>query len=105
MGGARTFLEGDLTAQAGLALQQDLALVALLGLEHVERHGHHYVNGMASLGAGEQAAFLRAHPDLYVERAGAVRLGITYGAMAIASLACSGWASALVTLGYHSRSG
>jgi hypothetical protein len=94
-GAPRYFMSGeDLTAQAGLALQQDLALVALLGLAHVERNGHHYVNGMASLGAGEQEAFLRAHPDLYVERAGAVRLRIADGAMAIASLACSGWASA-----------
>ena len=41
----------DLTIQAGLALQQDLALVSLLGLTHVERNGHHYVNGMAGLPA------------------------------------------------------
>jgi hypothetical protein len=42
------FLSGeDLSIQAGLALQQDLALVSLLGLTHVERNGHHYVNGMA----------------------------------------------------------
>ena len=50
------FMSGeDLTMQAGLAVQQDLALVALLGLTHVERNGHHYVNGMAGLprrGAG-----------------------------------------------------
>src|SRR6185369_14176028 len=39
----------DLTIQPGLAIQQDLALVSLLGLTHVERNGHHYVNGMASL--------------------------------------------------------
>jgi len=43
------FMSGeDLTIQAGLALQQDLALVSLLGLTHVERNGHHYVNGMGS---------------------------------------------------------
>ncbi len=36
------FLSGeDLTCQAGLAVQQDLALVSLLGLSHVERNGHH----------------------------------------------------------------
>ena len=46
------FMTGeDLTIQAGIALQQDLALVSLLGLTHVERNGHHYVNGMASLPA------------------------------------------------------
>jgi len=45
-GAVRYFMSGeDLTIQAGLALQQDLALVSLLGLTHVERNGHHYVNG------------------------------------------------------------
>jgi hypothetical protein len=94
-GGRPYFMSAeDLTVQAGIALQQDLALVALLGLEHVERNGHHYVNGMASLPAHEQVAFLRAHPDLYVESAGAVRVRIAAGTMAIGSLACPGWASA-----------
>ena len=55
--GAARFLMSaeDLTIQAGLALQQDLALVSLLGITHVERNGHHYVNGMADLPAAEQA--------------------------------------------------
>ena len=49
----------DLTTQAGLSVQQDLALVNLLGITHVERNGHHYVNGMAALPRAEQQAFLR----------------------------------------------
>jgi L-alanine-DL-glutamate epimerase-like enolase superfamily enzyme len=76
----------DLTIQAGLALQQDLALVSLLGVTHVERNGHHYVNGMAALGQGEQQAFLEAHPDLYERSHGAVRLRIAGGELAIGSL-------------------
>ena len=84
----------DLTIQAGLALQQDLALVSLLGLTHVERNGHHYVNGMASLPAQEQAAFLAAHPDLYERSHGAVRVAIREGQLAIGSLECTGYASA-----------
>ncbi len=76
----------DLTIQAGLALQQDLALASLLGITHVERNGHHYVNGMAALGAGEQQAFLDAHPDLYERSHGAVRLRIAGGELAIGSL-------------------
>jgi L-alanine-DL-glutamate epimerase-like enolase superfamily enzyme len=83
----------DLTTQAGLAVQQDLALVNLLGLTHVERNGHHYVNGMADLPPHEQAAFLAAHPDLYERSHGAVRLRITNGELAIGSLACMGFAS------------
>jgi len=84
----------DLTIQPGLALQQDLALVSLLGLAHVERNGHHYVNGMAGLGRDEQEAFLAAHPDLYERSHGAVRVRITKGDLAIGSLACNGYASA-----------
>ena len=76
----------DLTIQAGLALQQDLALVSLLGITHIERNGHHYVNGMAALGAGEQQAFLDAHPDLYERSHGAVRLRLHGGELAIGSL-------------------
>ena len=93
-GAERYFVCGeDLTAQPGLALQQDLALVSILGLEHVERNGHHYVNGMAALPAAEQAAFLAAHGDLYERSHGAVRLRIRDGALALGSLACAGYAS------------
>ncbi|MEO8717785.1 MAG: enolase C-terminal domain-like protein [Burkholderiales bacterium] len=88
------FMSGeDLTIQAGLALQQDLALVSILGLTHVERNGHHYVNGMAELPAAEQNAFLAAHPDLYEKSHGAVRVRIEDGMLAIGSLDCPGYAS------------
>lgn len=92
----RYFMSGeDLTTQAGLSVQQDLALVSLLGLEHVERNGHHYVNGMAGLPESEQLAFLTGHPDLYERSHGAVRLRIRDGRLAIASLGCDGFASAV----------
>jgi hypothetical protein len=88
------FMSGeDLTIQAGLALQQDLALVSLLGITHVERNGHHYVNGMADLSKEEQEAFLAAHPDLYGRSHGAVRVKIIDGMLAIGSLGCQGYAS------------
>ena len=59
-GSTRYFMTGeDLTTQAGLAVQQDLALVNLIGLRHVERNGHHYVNGMAGLPGAEQAVLSR----------------------------------------------
>jgi hypothetical protein len=93
--GTRYFMSGeDLTTQAGLAVQQDLALVNLLGITHVERNGHHYVNGMAALPEAEQRAFLDAHPDLYEHAHGAVRLRIRDGRIALGSLACAGYASA-----------
>jgi L-alanine-DL-glutamate epimerase-like enolase superfamily enzyme len=88
------FMSGeDLTIQAGLALQQDLALASILGLTHVERNGHHYVNGMAALPPDEQDAFLAAHPDLYERSHGAVRVHIEDGMLAIGSLDCAGFAS------------
>jgi len=90
----RYFLSGeDLTIQAGLALQQDLALVSLLGLTHVERNGHHYVNGMAGLPASEQDAFLAGHPDVYERSHGAVRVRIAGGEIATGSLGGPGYAS------------
>jgi enolase-like protein len=93
-GGERYFMSGeDLTTQAGLAVQQDLALVNLLGLTHVERNGHHYVNGMAGLPQREQDDFLVAHPDLYEQSRGAARVRIRNGRLAIGSLARAGFAS------------
>lgn len=88
------FMSGeDLTIQPGLALQQDLALVSILGLTHVERNGHHYVNGMAALPEREQRAFLDSHPDLYEKSHGAVRVRIEKGLLQIKSLDCPGFAS------------
>ena len=93
-GGGRYFMSGeDLTTQAGLSVQQDLALVSILGLTHVERNGHHYVNGMAGLPQEEQQAFLLGHPDLYEKSHGAVRLKIQGGQLAIGSLGGAGYAS------------
>jgi hypothetical protein len=88
------FMTGeDLTIQAGIALQQDLALVSLLGLTHVERNGHHYVNGMAGLPLGEQHSFLKEHQDLYEQSHGAVRVRINGGMIQMESLDCPGFAS------------
>ncbi|MBI2768452.1 MAG: hypothetical protein HYX47_02415 [Burkholderiales bacterium] len=85
----------DLTTQAGLSVQQDLALVNLLGLTHVERNGHHYVNGFAGQGAGiaERQAFLAAQPGLYEAAGDNVRLRVTGGRIDITSLAAPGFAT------------
>jgi hypothetical protein len=83
----------DLTTQAGLAVQQDLALAALLGIEHVERNGHHYVDGMAGAPEAERRDFLAAHPDLYERSRGTVRLAIHRGMFSLGSLRGIGFAS------------
>ncbi|GGA86989.1 mandelate racemase [Brucella endophytica] len=70
----------DLTTQAGIAVQQDLALAAILRLGHVERNGHHYVDGMQGAGEEEVRAWLDAHGDLYRQTAdGRLRLDIKDG--------------------------
>ena len=93
--GPRYFMSAeDLTTPAGVTVQQDLALVSLLGIEHVERNGHHYINGMAAAPAAEQQAFLAAHPDLYHQADGTVRLTIRDGQIALGSLGCAGFATA-----------
>jgi hypothetical protein len=77
----------DLTTQAGIAVQQDLALAALIGATHVERNGHHYVDGMAGAPEREQQDFLVAHPELYHRANGRLRLTLRNGTIALPSLA------------------
>ncbi len=55
----------DLTNLPTLPLFQDLAVVSALGLEHVERNGHHYFRGNHHLTAEEQAHVLEHHGDLF----------------------------------------
>jgi len=85
----------DLTIQAGPGLQQDLALINLLGLTHVERNGHHYVHGMTGAGApaAEQAAFAAAHPQLYRREGDETFVRIEDGMLDLRSLDCPGFAS------------
>ena len=80
-------------ARTGFAYVVLIALVSLLGLTHVERNGHHYVNGMAGLPQGEQKRFLNSHDDIYEESHGAVRVRIKGGMIQMKSLDCPGFAS------------
>ncbi len=92
--GERCFVTGeDLTCQAGLAMQQDLALGALIGVTHAERNGHHYVDGFADTRPDEANAFLAAHPDLYARTGGKVRLAIHDGDLLTGSLTAPGFAT------------
>ncbi|WP_342723262.1 hypothetical protein AAFG07_29390 [Bradyrhizobium sp. B097] len=93
----RYFISGeDLTCQAGLGVQQDLALGALIGVTHAERNGHHYVDGFADTPADEADAFLTAHPDLYTRAGGKVRLAIHDGDLLTGSIAAApGFASSI----------
>jgi hypothetical protein len=88
------FITGeDLTCQAGLSVQQDLALGALIGITHAERNGHHYVDGFGETPKEEADAFLAAHPDLYARTGDKVRLAIHDGDLLTGSLTAPGFAS------------
>jgi hypothetical protein len=94
-GSACYFMSGeDLTTWAGVSVQQDLALVSLLGLTHVERNGHHFIDGMSFAPEHEQRSFVTAHSDLYTKRAGPARLRITDGKLRLGSLGGPGFAVA-----------
>lgn len=85
----------DLTTQPGVSVQQDLALVSLLGITHVERNAHHYIDGFAGRPVREAQAYLQAHPDLYHLQDGRVRLHLAKGQLALGSLDCKGFGSSV----------
>jgi hypothetical protein len=80
----------DLSNVPVVALQADLAVVAALGITHVERNGHHYFRGLGHLGEAEKGAALARHPDLYERRGDEVFLRITDGTLKCASLQVPG---------------
>ena len=95
-GGEKCFIAGeDLTCQAGLAVQQDLALGALIGVTHAERNGHHYVDGFGDTPAAEAEAFLTAHADLYARDGNKIRLAIHDGDLLTGSLTTPGFATSV----------
>jgi len=55
----------DLTNVGPLALQQDLLVMSCLGIEHVERNGHHYFNGLSMYPDHVQRMTMQTHLDLY----------------------------------------
>jgi hypothetical protein len=96
-GGGAFMSAEDLTTQAGVSVQQDLALAALIGATHVERNGHHYVDGFTGSGAdpAEAHIFLAKQTGLYQENVGPdgekrVRLRIDGGRIDLRSLAGPG---------------
>lgn len=93
-GHERFFVTGeDLTCQAGLAVQQDLALGAFIGVTHAERNGHHYVDGFGETPAAEVQAFAAAHRDLYADAGQGIRLSIHDGDLLTGSLHAAGFAT------------
>ncbi|MGI9470335.1 MAG: hypothetical protein ACR2NZ_02305 [Rubripirellula sp.] len=64
--GQSRILSGEDLANVGpIALNQDLAVVAALGIPHVERNGHHYFAGLQMYSRAIQEQVVSDHPDLY----------------------------------------
>lgn len=81
----------DLCSVGVVAMQADLALVATLGLSHIERNGHHYHPGLSYLPPDEQQATLAAHADLYERKQDRIAPRVTGGRFAIDSLHAPGF--------------
>ena len=86
--GGRQVLTGeDLCNLGPVALLQDLAMMALLGITHVERNGHHYYRGLSMLPDEWQAVTVAAHGDLYERHPhGFARLRIAGGRLELGSV-------------------
>lgn len=86
--GASGILTGeDLCNLGPVALLQDLASMAMLGVPHVERNGHHYFRGLTLWPEDWQQTTVDAHPDLYVRDGGGfVRLAINDGKIGLDSV-------------------
>lgn len=77
----------DLGNVGPVALLQDLAVAASLGIRHVERNGHHYFRGLTGFPTADQQRVLADHADLYAAHdAGFPTLAINGGEIAIESV-------------------
>lgn len=85
----------DLTTLAGVCVQQDLALISLLGLPHVERNGHHFIDGFNGRPKAEAYRFMEAHPTLYGDTPRGPRLAIRDGMLELGSLDVPGLGATL----------
>ena len=81
------FLTGeDLMNLPVVPVHQDLTHVAALGIDHVERNGHHYVRGIDHLSPGERQRLLDEHADMYRGAGDSGHLSVVDGILHIRSL-------------------
>lgn len=85
--GGQRFVSGEDLANVGpVALNQDLAVQAMLGVVHVERNGHHYFRGLSMWDPEVQEAVLSVHGDLFRRHdAGFATLDIRHGEVKLVS--------------------
>ncbi len=80
----------DLANIGPVALLQDLAVVSFLGIDHVERNGHHYFAGLSMFPESVQRAAVKRHGDLYSEgRQGGAFMAIRDGMISAESVSAA----------------
>ena len=83
----KLILSGEDLANIGpVALLQDLTVMSVLGIEHVERNGHHYFAGLNDFPAEVQQQILASHSDLYHQPADFPTLKIRNWRISMSSL-------------------
>ncbi len=86
----------DLANVGPVALLNDLAAMAVLGMGDVERNGHHYFAGLGMFPPALQRAVCSAHPDLYAMRPeGFAALRIVAGGLSTRSILAAPFGNAL----------
>jgi hypothetical protein len=86
----------DLCCIGPVSLHADLSLVSFMGLEHVERNGHQYFNGLDYLPRECYADVLRHHHDLYTVNDGVPCLKIRDGSISLESVNQNGFGCGIV---------
>jgi hypothetical protein len=77
----------DLSNTGPIALFQDCAVAAALGVKHLERNGHHYFRGLQAWPMDVQSSLLQEHPDfLAMLDQGFTAVKIQEGKMKITSI-------------------
>jgi L-alanine-DL-glutamate epimerase-like enolase superfamily enzyme len=93
--GRHAFMTGEDLCNIGpVALQQDLAVMAALGISSIERNGHHYHRGLSQFPPAVQRLVLAAHPELYeATSAGWPTLRINEGELSLESISAAPFGS------------
>jgi len=85
--GKRHILSSEDLANVGpVALTQDLAVLATLGVFHSERNGHHYFAGLSMFPADVQKQITTHHGSLYSNSGSFPALAVSNGALDVTSV-------------------
>lgn len=77
----------DLTTLGPVELPEDFVVAATIGMDNVERNGHHYYSGLSAFSEDVQEAALESHSDLFTRHEdGFVTLDVRDGRVSLNSV-------------------